>query len=143
MTLRVTRAATSAIRGRLLGTDGRPISNASVRVQFRNDKGPRAGLTSSMHFDGSDEIRTAADGTFQTPQELDLALDYRAVAIAEGFVSESTDFIKPAPGEINVLPDLLLRRALKLRTVTGRVVQPAGAPPIRRDGAPIRRRSEA
>ncbi len=128
VTLRVTRAATSAIRGRVLGTDGRPISSALVRVQSRKDKGPRGQVTGSIHFDRIDEIRTADDGTFQTPRELDLALDYRALAIAEGFVSESTDFVKPAAGETNVLPDLLLRRALKLRTVTGRVVDRQGRP---------------
>jgi len=128
VTLRVTRAATSAIRGRVLGTDGRPISNALVRIQSRKDKGPRGPVTGSIHFDGIDEIRTAADGTFQTPRELDLALDCRALAIADGFVSESTDFVKPAPAEINVLPDLLLRRTLTLRTVTGRVVDRQGRP---------------
>ncbi len=128
VTLRVTRAATSAFRGRVLGTDGRPISNASIRVQARVNNGPRGGMTSSIQFDGSDEIRTAADGTFETPRELDLALDYRLVVIADGFVSESTDFVKPAPVEINVLPDLLLRRALKLRTMTGRVVDRQGRP---------------
>ncbi|HKI18949.1 MAG TPA: carboxypeptidase-like regulatory domain-containing protein, partial [Isosphaeraceae bacterium] len=126
VTLRVTRAATSAIRGRVLGTDGRPVANASVRVQYRKDKGPRGWTIGSIHFDGIDEIRTAADGTFQTPRQLGLALDYRSQAIAEGFVSESTDFLKPASVEFNVLSDLMLRRALTLRTVTGRVVDRQG-----------------
>jgi hypothetical protein len=128
LTLRVTPAATSALRGRVLRPDGLPIANALVRVQSRTSGGPRASLTDSVHFDGIDEIRTAADGTFQTPRELDFALNYAVEAIADGYVPESTEFVKPSAGEINVLPDLLLRRALKLRTVTGRVVDRQGSP---------------
>jgi len=128
VTLRVTREATSSIRGRVLGTDGQAISNALVRVLSRRNGGPRGMLTDSIQFEGIDEVRTAADGTFQTPRELDLSLDHCVEACADGFASESTVFIKLEAHEINVLPDLLLRRALTLRTVSGRVVDREGRP---------------
>jgi hypothetical protein len=127
VTLRITQAATSALRGRVLMTDGSPISNALVRVQSRKNQGQRGFVFGPVDFDRGQEIRTAADGTFQTPRELELALDYRVEVIADGFVSESSEFVKPA-SELIILPDLLLRRALKLRTVTGRVVDRQGHP---------------
>lgn len=128
VTLRLSRAATAAVRGRVLGTDGRPIANALVRVWCRKTKGPYGPVTGSMDFSRIQEIRTDDDGKFQTPRELNIAHDYSIEAVALGCVSESTDFVNPAPGDFNVLPDLLLRRALKLRTVSGRVVDRKGQP---------------
>ncbi len=127
-TLRVTKAATAAVRGRVLATDGRPIPSALVRVRCRIERSPYVQATGSLDFHRIQEIRTDADGKFQTPRELNTARDYSIEAIAEGFVSESTDLVKPAPGEFNVLPDLLMRPALKLRTLSGRVVDRQGHP---------------
>jgi hypothetical protein len=128
VTIRVTQAATAAVHGRVLGTDGRPIPNALIRILSRKFINQIGWVTSSIDFAGDREIRTDGDGKFQAPRELDVALDYRVDAIAEGFVAASTDFVKPVPGEHNALPDLLMRPTMKLRMLSGRVVDREGHP---------------
>src|SRR5262249_8814212 len=76
LTLRVTRSATTAVRGRVTATDGRPIANALVRFRSRSDRGPGGFVTRSIEFDHQQEIRTDTSGVFETPRELSLTREF-------------------------------------------------------------------
>jgi hypothetical protein len=127
-TLRLTAAATAALRGRVVATDGKAIESARVWIEYRRNNVPQSWMTGSIRFDRVDEIRTAADGSFRTPCELLPPGEYRALAIADGYVPGATDYITPTTQETKALPDLIMRPAQKLRTVSGRVVDPQGRP---------------
>ena len=76
-------------------------------------------------FEGSEEIRTGADGRYRTPAQLPSGHAYRIEAeAAEYEPKESAWIVGPDVG----VPDLKLRRSIVVREVAGRVVDSAGRP---------------
>ncbi len=69
-------------------------------------------------------VRTAANGSFQTPPLLQAGSTYRVVVRAAGFATAISDWIT-LRGESNAMPPLTVRA---LRTVAGRVVDRQGRP---------------
>ncbi len=116
-----------AMTGRVVGPDGTPIGDAVVRVKYRElSQNGRYAFPRDVPF-GNDEVRTAADGTFRTPEGIYWkGREFRVEATAEGFVSQPTDWVKSQEGDLLMMPVLALRRATTLRFVTGRVVDRDG-----------------
>jgi len=120
---------TLAATGRVLGPGGTPVSEASVKVQFRKErKDGQFVFPEPVRFDDGAEIRTGPDGTFRTPKELSRkARDFRAEVTADGFLSNQTAWVPSTnEGDLITLPDLALRRSRTLRFVSGRVVDREG-----------------
>lgn len=115
-----------ALRGRVLGSDGRPVPDALIQLRAKaRGTGPESYGIALVRWEGDDFVRTGPDGTFETPRELAPNLRYRAEAVAAGMAPAQTDWIDPPATQ---LPDLALRRLRGLRAVAGRVVDRSGAP---------------
>ena len=126
ISLTLARSDAVAIRGRILGPDGRPVPDALVLLRSKaTGTGLESYQESSVDFDDVETIRTGADGAFETPRELDSGRRYRAEAVALGMARAQTEWIHPPATSF---PDLKLRRVRGLRTVVGRVVDRAGGP---------------
>jgi protocatechuate 3,4-dioxygenase beta subunit len=128
VTLRLARSATAAIRGRVLGPGGRPIPGALVKVHYQRQTSFNSRSGGFVTFEAEKEIRTAADGTFQTPRELLRADEYRVEALADGLIAGMTDWTRLAPGDVTPMPDIVLMKTTGLRAVAGRVVDRRGDP---------------
>ena len=128
LTLRLVRSNTGAVRGRVVGPDGRPIAGAVVTVQYWRQNGPSSHSGGFVTFKGANEIRTTDDGTFRTPRELLRADQYAVEARSDGFIAGRTDWIRLEPGDVTLMPDIALMKATTLRAVAGRVVDRRGAP---------------
>jgi hypothetical protein len=128
LTVRLGRAGTAAIRGRVLGPCGRPLADAAIVLQLsvRNDcigfvMGP-------FTFDENRTVRTGHDGSFQTPHQLLRIGTYRLTATADGFVQGQSDEIELAAGDVTAVPDLALKKEIRLRAVAGRLLDRHGSP---------------
>ena len=133
LTLRLVRSNTGAVRGRVVGPDGRPIAGALVTVQYWRQNSPNSHSGGFVTFKGTNEIRTTDDGTFRTPRELLRADEYAVEARSDGFIAGRTDWIRLEPGDVTATPDIALMKATTLCAVAGRVVDRRGAPIVAAD----------
>jgi protocatechuate 3,4-dioxygenase beta subunit len=116
--LKIVKRPTVALRGRVLGPAGQPIAGVRVTIAFRT------GNEQNGYGNGNEEeIRTGPDGTFQTPDGVPRSDQYRIHVTAPGMDPGESAWAK-APNA--VLPDLILRRTSRLRSVAGRVVDSDG-----------------
>jgi protocatechuate 3,4-dioxygenase beta subunit/tetratricopeptide (TPR) repeat protein len=126
ITLKLGPSTAIALKGRVLGPDGRPLPDALIQLKSKAmGNGPNSWGQSAVTFDGDETIRTGADGTFETPRELAPDLLYRAEVVAVGMARAQSDWVAPPSTSF---PDLALRRSRALRSVAGRVVDRAGEP---------------
>ncbi len=118
VTLRLIRRPTVSVRGRVLGPDRRPMAGVQVAIEYRKPGGQYI-----YGYGKGEPTFTGADGRFQTADGVPRSDQYRARVNAPGMepgLSAWTSGVE--------LPDLVLRRALRLRTVDGRVVDADGRP---------------
>jgi hypothetical protein len=112
--------STSRLSGRLRNRAGQPIPNQAVEVW---SQGSYYLATSQVGFKNG-PLRTAADGSFQTPENLLVGSSYRVVVRAPGMEPVLSDWIT-----IGEKPRVLLPMILRpLRTLSGRVVDRLGKP---------------
>ena len=83
------------LRGVVLGPDGEPIPGASVSIQTATPKVGVPILCPSCYLDCGRSARTEADGSFRIEQ-VDPALKFTVLAVAEGYRPTTTKFIDPA-----------------------------------------------
>jgi hypothetical protein len=116
--LKLVKRPTVALRGRVLGPGGQPVAGAQVWISFRT------GAERNSYGNGKgEEIRTRPDGTFRTSDGVPRSDQYSASATAPGMEPGESGWAKAPAGE---LPDVILRRPLRLRPVSGRVVDADG-----------------
>ncbi|MGO9920378.1 MAG: carboxypeptidase regulatory-like domain-containing protein [Isosphaeraceae bacterium] len=112
---------TSRVAGRLVDQDGQPVADHVVEVWSRGDAiwlGPN-----TVEFRNG-PLRTGADGSFQTPDNLMVGSIYRVAMREEGKDPVFSDWITMG-AQPRTLPSMALR---PLRTVSGRVVDRQGKP---------------
>jgi hypothetical protein len=109
------------LAGRIVDQDGQPVAGQLVEIWSRREAPPR--VPAPVAFT-SGPLRSAADGSFQTPDDLMAASTYQVTVRAPGHEPVLSDWItigeKP-----RTLPLLVLR---PLGTVRGRVVDRQGKP---------------
>jgi protocatechuate 3,4-dioxygenase beta subunit len=128
LTLRLTRMGTATIRGRVLRPDGQPLAKAWIEVYFEAHVDCVGFVAGSFRFDGARAVQTGDDGAFQTPRELLRIGRYQVNAVADGYAKRGSEFVELDPGDVTTVPDLVLKRSLRLRVVAGRVVDHRGVP---------------
>jgi hypothetical protein len=118
-----------AVAGRVLGPGGTPLGEILVKVQFRVPRDNFPGFPEQLRFADEPGIKTAPDGTFQTPKELERKpSEFRIEVAAEGFLPARTAWVPVPEGDLLTLPDLTLKRSRGVRIVSGRVVDRNGKP---------------
>jgi hypothetical protein len=118
VTLRLVKKPTVALQGRVFGPGGVPLAGARVTITYRT------GTAQNGYSNGKGEdIRTGPDGTYRTPGDVPRADMYRARVTALGMEPEFSEWAKAPAVE---LPDVTLRRAARLRSVAGRVIDADG-----------------
>ena len=116
--LKLVKRPTVSLRGRVLGPGGQPVAGAQVWISFRT------GNEQNAYGGGKDkEIRTGPDGTFRIADELPRSDQYGTSVTAPGMEPAQSGWVNAPAGE---LPDLILRRPSRLRSVAGRVVDADG-----------------
>ncbi|HWE38128.1 MAG TPA: carboxypeptidase-like regulatory domain-containing protein [Isosphaeraceae bacterium] len=125
--LKLGRADLFAVKGRVVGRGGEPVSGAVVQLEYKEQRKNMFSMGPVL-FEDDTPIRTWEDGTFETPRELTRDREYSIKATAAGREPGQTTYLKPGPGAVVRMPDLVLRRAPKLRPVAGRVVDSNGKP---------------
>jgi hypothetical protein len=123
ITLHLRKRPTLALSGRVLGSDGRLLSDAVIRVFLRPNQS--SGPGNLFILDAMEEVRTGPDGRFRTPAQLPAGNAYRIEAEAPGYEPGASDWII-APAAM--VPDVKLRRAIVRHAVAGRAVDSAGKP---------------
>jgi RNA polymerase sigma factor (sigma-70 family) len=124
LTLRVSRGARLALAGRVRDARGGPIHGARVEVWARPWRPePNVGTPRTVAL--ATPVRTDAAGKFQTPPQLEPDGFYRVVIGAEGFLSESSDWLPVGNARPLAFPDLVLQRS---RTLQGRILDRDGKP---------------
>ena len=118
-----------ALSGRVVGADGLGIAGASVRIWSldRSHSGLIAG-SSSVRFDGSDELKTDVDGRYRTPRRLRLDRDYLALASSVGHLPARTRPLRPSGPDSSTFPDLVLPGEPGRVAIEGRVLDRKGRP---------------
>ena len=119
-TINVRLKPTSRLAGRVRNRAGQPIANQLVEVW---SKGGSALEPSPVWFKNM-RLRTAADGSFQTPDNLLVGSAYRVVIRAPGMEPILSDWITIEDKPRVLLP--MIQRPL--RTISGRVVDRQGKP---------------
>ena len=116
---------TSRIIGRVVDGSGQPVRGQPVEVWFRGELGvPRCEIMPNrVEFQGGPP-RTAADGSFQTPNNLFVGTPYRVVVRGPGLEPVLSHWITIGK-EPQTLPPIVVR---PLRSITGRVVDRQGRP---------------
>ena len=117
MTLRL--KPTSRVAGRVRARAGSPVANQVVEIW---SSGGRVAPNPVGFMNGP--VRTAADGSFQTPDNLLVGSTYRVVVRAPGMEPILSDWITIGDQPRILLP--MIQRPL--RTVSGRVVDRRGKP---------------
>ena len=116
-----------AVAGRVLGPDGTPLGGIPITVQFRVPRDNFQGFAETARFDATPVIKTATDGTFRTPKELERKPgELRIEVTTEGFLPTRTAWIPLPDGDLVTFPDLTLKRSKGVRIVSGRVIDRAG-----------------
>jgi protocatechuate 3,4-dioxygenase beta subunit len=118
--LRLVKKATVPLRGRVLGPEGRPVSGAQVKFQYRTGQ-----EQNSYGYGKGEQTLTGSDGAFRTPDGVPVSEEYRAFISAAGMEEKQSDWVKASSGEF---PDMTLRRTTRARQVTGRVINSEGKP---------------
>jgi Carboxypeptidase regulatory-like domain len=127
VTVAITPFPVLAVTGRVLGPGGTPLVGIPVTVQFRVPRDNFQGFAETARFDSTPEIKTAADGTFRTPKELERKpSEFRIEVTAEGFLPARTAWVPLPAGDLLTLPDLTLKRSKGIQIVSGRVVDREG-----------------
>ena len=112
---------TSRLTGRIVDESGQPVANQAIEVWLRT---ARNWLGSSKVELTGGSLRTAADGSFKTPDNLMVGSTYRVVVRAPGKEPILSDWLT-----IGEAPRALLPMPLRsLRTIGGRVVDRQGKP---------------
>jgi hypothetical protein len=101
----------ATLRGRITTTDGRPLTNAHLRLT-RTDN-PQRPRNTDVDDDGGFELENLAPGT------------YTLIASRSGFSNSNTLTVTLAPGETKEHVDLALRR---LSAIVGRLADDNGDP---------------
>jgi hypothetical protein len=115
--LKLVKRPIVALRGRVHGPEGLPVAGARVTIEFRT------GNEQNVYGHGKEEeIRTGPDGTFQAPNGVPRSDQYRAHVTAPGMELGVSGWATAAVD----LPDVILRRTSRLRSVAGRVVDAHG-----------------
>jgi protocatechuate 3,4-dioxygenase beta subunit len=126
VTLKLGPSDAIALKGKILGPDGQPLAGALVLLKSKvMGTGPPSWNETKVTLEGVETVRSGADGAFETPQELDPKLLYRAEVVAIGMARAQTNW---ATSPSTRFADLTLRRARALRSVVGQVVDRAGEP---------------
>jgi hypothetical protein len=124
--LPLTPNASSPLSGRVLDTEGRPISGASVRI-WRLGRGKDLkviDLEPIMSEDGRAAVRTGSDGRYRAPRRVPLPAEFFVEVMAPGRLStRSRSVIVADPGK--ELPAVTVRR---VRAISGQVVDRQGQP---------------
>ena len=98
-------------------------------MQFRVIRDNFPGFPEQARFEDKPEIKTAPDGSFQTPKELERKpREFRIEVAADGFFPARTAWVPVPAGDLLTLPDLTLKRSRGVRIVSGRVVDRDGKP---------------
>ena len=125
-----------ALGGRVVGTDGRAIAGASVRIwSIRRSPSGSVEASTPVRFDGSDELKTDPDGRFRTPRRLRLDRDYLAMASADGHLAGRARPLRPVGPDGARFSDLVLPVEPNRVAIEGRVVDREGRPVV---GAGVR-----
>ncbi len=118
-----------AVGGRVLGPDGTPLAEIPIKVQVRTSQNNFPGFPAQVRFEDGRQIKTAPDGSFTTPKEIDRKpSEVRIEVAADGFLPARTTWVVAPEADLLTLPDLRLKRSRGVRIVTGRVVDRAGNP---------------
>jgi hypothetical protein len=109
------------LAGRIVDQDGQPVAGQLVEIWSRREAPPR--VPAPVEFT-SGPLRSAADGSFQTPDDLMAGSNYQVTVRAPGHEPVLSDWITIGEKR-RTLPLLVLR---PLGTVRGRVVDRQGKP---------------
>jgi hypothetical protein len=116
-----------AATGRVLGTEGTPLAAVPIKVLVRAPQGSFPGYPRPVKFADGREIKTAADGSFTTPNELERKpSDIRIEVAAAGYFPARTPWAPAPEGDLLTLPELRLKRTRGIRIVSGQVVDGEG-----------------
>ena len=134
ITIQLRKKPTRAVSGRVFDAEGHPLADALIRVMVR-PASPRSAPSGGVvvfspgggrfDFEGSESVRTDAEGRYETPDQIPTDHDFRIEAIAPGWKTGSTKWLTAAAPEI---PELRLRKPIGFRELTGRVVNSFGNP---------------
>ncbi len=119
-TVDVRLGATKRLAGRVRNRSGQPVAGQEVEVWSGSSDWLR---TEPLVFQNG-PVRTAADGSFQTPESLLVGSVYMAVVRTPGFETVFSKYVKIGDQMPPLLP--LLQRPL--RTIRGRVTDRQGTP---------------
>jgi hypothetical protein len=119
-TITVRLKRTSRLAGRVRNRAGQPVPDQAVEIWF---KGGSALEPNPVEFKNG-PIRTAADGSFQTPDNLLVGSSYRIVVRAPGTEPILSDWIMIGEQPRMLLP--MIQRPL--RAISGRVLDRQGKP---------------
>ena len=117
--LRLVKRPTVSLRGRVLGPGGR-AGGRGAGVRSRSGRGMSRTPTVAARTRRSGPAPTARSGS---PDEVPRSDQYRASVTAPGMEPAQSGWAKAPAGE---LPDVILRRPSRLRSVAGRVVDADG-----------------
>ncbi len=112
---------TSHVAGRVTDQTGRPVADRTVEIWSR---GLESGFLSGMVELAGGPLKTVADGSFQTPDNLMTGSTYRVAVRGDDIEPVYSDWITIG-AKPQTLPPLVLRH---LRSVSGRVVDRQGKP---------------
>ena len=112
---------TSRLVGRVRTRAGEPVAGQTVEIWSKGGNWPLESHT--VGFDNG-PVRTAADGSFQTPDNLLVGSQYRVVVRAPGMEPILSDWITIGEQPRVLLP--MIQRPL--RTISGRAVDRQGKP---------------
>ena len=119
-TITIRLKQTSRLAGRVRNRAGEPVADQVVEVW---SKGGQCSAPNPVEFKNG-PLRTAADGSFQTPDNLLVGSSYRVVVRAPGMEPILSDWITIGEQPRVLLP--MIQRPL--RTLSGRVVDRQGKP---------------
>ncbi|HEX7153497.1 MAG TPA: carboxypeptidase-like regulatory domain-containing protein [Thermoanaerobaculia bacterium] len=114
--------ASSEIGGRVVDAAGAPVAQATVHVY---EAWPRVGVNTvcpSCYRDCGKQVATGDDGAFRL-RELDDALVFRLLAVAEGYEPAFAGKVDPRDGTVTIA---MKKRASEGILIRGRVVDPEG-----------------
>ncbi|HKI20782.1 MAG TPA: sigma factor-like helix-turn-helix DNA-binding protein, partial [Isosphaeraceae bacterium] len=119
-TITIRLKPTSRLAGRVRNREGQPVANQAVEIWHN---GGSALQGNPVGFKNG-PLRTAADGSFQTPDNLLVGSSYRIVVRAPGMEPILSDWITIGDKPRVLLP--MIQRPL--RTISGRVLDRQGKP---------------